>query len=173
MNKLIYEYIKKNLIIFFLLSLTFIIFFFQFSTLTGYRIENYSVTTQDTVKIIVGKKDYNLFIAKTYNEVTNGLAKFDKINENEGMLFIFDTPGNYTFFMKDMKFNLDIIFIDETFKVVQINQNVKKETYRSPRDFEAIKPDAPIKYVIELNEGEVSKNKLKVGEYVNIYEFQR
>ena len=44
---------------------------------------------------------------------SKGLAIRDSLNENEGMLFIFETPQKYSFWMKDMKFPIDIIWINQ------------------------------------------------------------
>jgi len=172
MNSLELDFIKKNLIILVILVLTFCIFFLQFTELTGYKIKEDRLVSEEISEVVVGNKNYNLYIAKNYQDITKGLARFDSIRENEGMLFIFDNPGNYTFFMKDMKFNIDIIFIDVDFKVIKIFQNVKKETYRSANDFDAFKSDKPAKYVIELNQGEVAKNGLKLGDKINIPDLQ-
>jgi len=161
------------LIIFIYLTIIFSNFFLQFNYLSGYKLKENNIVSEDTSEVEVGNKKYNLYIAKTYQDMTKGLARFDSIKDNEGMLFIFDTPGNYTFFMKDMKFNIDIIFIDIDFKVIKIYQNVKKDSYKSPKDYEAYKTYEPAKYVIELNEGEVLKNDLKLGDFISLSNIQK
>lgn len=120
-----------------------------------------------TINLKVGEKNYLVEVAKTSQEREKGLAKFDSIENNQGMLFIFDTPGTYSIWMKDMKFNIDIIFLDENKKVINIFPNVKFESYKSPFDYEEFKPDFPAKYVIELKEGEVKENGVKVGDRLN------
>lgn len=115
----------------------------------------------------IGEDSYELYIVNSSEDMQKGLARFDRIEKNQGMLFIFDEPGRYTFFMKDMKFDIDIIFLDEMGKVINIFQNVKKESYRGPFDYEAYKPYEPAKFVVELVAGEVNQNKLKVGDRIN------
>ena len=119
------------------------------------------------VKVIINKIEYNLDVAKTDQERSRGLAKFDSIKNNEGMLFIFDVPGRYSFYMKDMKFNIDIIFLDQSKKVVDMYKNVKFQDYKNPYDYENYKPNFSSKYTIELKEGEIEKTGLKIGDLID------
>jgi uncharacterized membrane protein (UPF0127 family) len=128
----------------------------------------YKVNISDTkVKVIINKIEYNLDVAKTDQERSRGLAKFDSIKNNEGMLFIFDVPGRYSFYMKDMKFNIDIIFLDQSKKVVDMYKNVKFQDYKNPYDYENYKPNFSSKYTIELKEGEIEKTGLKIGDLID------
>lgn len=120
-----------------------------------------------TTSATIGEESYDLYIVESSEDMKRGLARFDRIEKNQGMLFIFDQPGRYTFFMKDMKFDIDIIFLDEMGKVITIHQNVKKESYKGPFDYEEYKPYEPAKFVVELVAGEVAKNKIKTGDKVN------
>ena len=53
----------------------------------------YKINISDSqIKVLINQKEYLLNIAKTDEERSRGLAKFDTIKENEGMLFIFDVP---------------------------------------------------------------------------------
>jgi len=122
---------------------------------------------QPTTPAKIGQNDYRLYVVNSFEDMQKGLARFDRIEKDQGMLFIFETPGRYSFFMKDMKFDIDIIFLNETSQVINIFQNVKKDSYKGPFDYESYKPDSPAKFVIELNAGEVLQNKLKIGDKVN------
>src|SRR3989344_5408813 len=53
-----------------------------------------------------------------------GLSGRSTLPEGSGMFFIFDTPGLYAFWMKDMHFSIDIVWIDENFVVVDMDKNV-------------------------------------------------
>jgi len=97
---------------------------------------------------------------------TKGLSGKKVIGVNEGMLFLFDAPGNYGFWMKDMKFPIDLVWIFE-------NKVVGFEKHLMPLDKE--KPNLRIYYppriidkVLELKAGRVDLLKLKIGDEVFI-----
>lgn len=128
----------------------------------------YKVNQNDeTIKIKINNEEFNLSVARTDEDRKKGLAKFDSIKENEGMVFIFDTPGNYSFYMKDMKFNIDIVFLNERKEVVSIFKNAKTTDYVNPLQYEAYKPDYPSKYVLEFKEGTIQKIGLKLGDKID------
>jgi uncharacterized protein len=88
-----------------------------------------------------------------------GLCCRNQIDENSGMLFIYDKPGDYKFWMKDTKIPLDIIWIDEQKKIVHIEHSVQPETY--PKSFGS---KSPARYVFEVNAGYAKKHNIKVGD---------
>ena len=69
--------------------------------------------------------------------------------------------------MKGMKFNIDIIFLDQNKIVVDLYKNVKFQDYKNPYDYETYKPNFNSKYTIELKEGEIEKNGVKLGDYID------
>ncbi len=87
-----------------------------------------------------------------------GLSGRDALPEFAGMLFIFDTPAQYKFWMKDMNFPLDIIWIDENFYITGIEKEISPETF--PQTFS---PDVPVKYVLELSAGFSDKYRINIG----------
>lgn len=72
----------------------------------------YGVPKPELAKVIVGERAFYVEVADTEEERTRGLAFRDKL-ESDGMLFLFETPGPWGFYMKDVRFPLDIIFIKE------------------------------------------------------------
>ena len=104
-------------------------------------------------------------VADTKSSRELGLSGRQKMEDNEGLLFIFDTPGRYGFWMKDMLFSLDIIWINKDGVVVEIERNVKPESY--PKAFINA---SPATYVLEINEGEAEKKGLFIGSKVKIVE---
>lgn len=61
--------------------------------------------------LTIGDNTWNVEIASTTTEKALGLSGRDGLGENDGMLFLFDRPGVQNFWMKDMKFPLDMIWI--------------------------------------------------------------
>lgn len=100
-------------------------------------------------------------LAQTNAEQEKGLSGRESIPENEGVLFVFENSAPHLFWMKDMKFAIDIIWIDADSKVVYIKKSVTPDTYP-----EVFKPTGNAKYVLEVLAGFSEKNNLKEGDSV-------
>lgn len=90
-----------------------------------------------------------------------GLSDREKLEENTGMLFVFKNSGVHSFWMKDMKFNIDMIWLDEAGKIIFIKKNVSPDSF--PETFSSNK-DA--QYVLEVTAGFSEKNNLQEGNFV-------
>jgi uncharacterized membrane protein (UPF0127 family) len=108
-------------------------------------------------RLQVGNWLLNVEVAKDNESRTQGLSGRDKLDPDFGMLFIFDKPDKYSFWMKDMKFNLDFIWIRNK-KVVQINTHIS-----NPK---TLVPNQEVDQVLEVAAGEVDKNSVKVGDEI-------
>jgi uncharacterized membrane protein (UPF0127 family) len=94
-------------------------------------------------------------IADTDCKQALGLSGRARLEENTGMLFSFASEGIHTFWMKDMRFPIDIIWLDPSGKITGVEQNVKPETY--PETFGG---DYLSQYVLELPAGFMSKHSM-------------
>lgn len=115
----------------------------------------------DIKNINIGGKIINLELVMSDESRSRGLSGRERLKDGEGMLFVFDYPDKYPFWMKDMKFSIDIIWIGEDLKIVYIKKNASPDSY--PNSFSTEK-DA--KYVLEVNSGFSEKNNLKEGDEV-------
>lgn len=106
----------------------------------------------------VNLQDYSVIYADTEETLEKGLSEREKLDEKSLMLFVFKRPGTYGFWMKDMKFNIDIIWLDENYKVVHIEENLSPETY--PKIFY---PKSKALYVVETNPNFVKSYGIKLG----------
>jgi len=77
-----------------------------------------------------------------------GLSDRESLAKNKAMLFVFSESGQRCIWMKDMRFSIDIVWLDKSNKIVKIAENVAPETY--PDTFCADDADR----VLELNAGE-------------------
>lgn len=100
-------------------------------------------------------------IADTPEEISLGLSGRESLMEGTGLLFMFEIPAKYGFWMKDMMFSIDIIWIDENWKIVDIHKNVKPETF--PDKFS---PKTPAQYVLEVPSGTTEQNRIDIGQEV-------
>jgi uncharacterized protein len=64
-------------------------------------------------------------IPTTTELMGKGLAVKNELKENESMLFVFEEPSRHSFWMNDMKFPIDIIWLDSNGKVVHTEQNLE------------------------------------------------
>src|SRR3989344_8940875 len=62
-------------------------------------------------KIKIGQKTIFIEIADTQEKQKKGLSGRDNLPEDSGMLFVFKEEGHHQFWMKDMNFSIDIIWI--------------------------------------------------------------
>lgn len=121
--------------------------------------------TQSEKTIIVADKEIKVEVARTNDERAKGLSNREKLEENSGMVFVFNKNSKPSFWMKDTKIPLDIIWINDE-KIVSINKNVQPEPNK--KDFELKKYVAPseIDYVLEVNAGFSDKYGIKAGSTV-------
>ncbi|MFA6088915.1 MAG: DUF192 domain-containing protein [Candidatus Woesearchaeota archaeon] len=104
-------------------------------------------------------------VADTSQKRNQGLMFVDKIPGNTGMLFVFDTEGAHSFWMKNVKIPLDIIWLSNQKQILYFQTAVpcvdssNCTSYRYSGDS---------KYAIEVVGGFASENNLKVGDYVMI-----
>jgi uncharacterized membrane protein (UPF0127 family) len=102
-------------------------------------------------------------VADTKSTREQGLSGRTGLKDNEGMLFVFDTPGRYGFWMKDMLFNLDLIWINQEGIVVEVERNASKDSY--PKTYMNA---SPASYVLEVNAGVAEEQGLFIGSKVKI-----
>lgn len=91
-----------------------------------------------------------------------GLSGRQCIEPNRGMLFVFGKPGQYPFWMKDMKFPIDILWLDENQKAVHIEQNLAPSTY--PTTYTSAEPAL---FVLELQAGRAKELNITRGTPIN------
>ena len=132
--------------------------------LTGKMPFNLPTFTSASVKI--GNKSYSAIIAKSDKDRMKGLSGRNSLDKNTGMLFVFDKKAPYPFWMKDMKFPIDIIYIDDN-KIVDIFENVPAPQKGTPLyNLPVYKPKADANYVFEINAGQSTQNSIKIGDTV-------
>jgi uncharacterized membrane protein (UPF0127 family) len=107
--------------------------------------------------ILMPKGALEVEVANTSALRELGLAGRKSIPNNGGMLFVFDTPGRYGWWVKDMLFPVDIVWINDDGIVVNIERNVSPDSY--PKTYIN---ESPASYVLEMN----AKGSLERGLYI-------
>jgi uncharacterized membrane protein (UPF0127 family) len=109
----------------------------------------------------VNGKKIDLILAKSDNERMKGLSGRNSLGENQGMLFIFDKKDKYPFWMKEMKFPIDIIYLDDD-TVVFIVENAPEPKGQADA-LTIYRPDKNANRVLELNAGKAREFGIKEG----------
>jgi uncharacterized membrane protein (UPF0127 family) len=134
------------------------------------RIALFVVVIMTASFLVSSVKKYILIFFPDGNSITAELALTDQermqglmfrtgLSEDQGMLFVFAEERIYPFWMKNMKFAIDIIWLDSQKRIVHIERSVppcKKEPCPS------YSPDLSALYVLELRAGSVDERKLKL-----------
>lgn len=112
----------------------------------------------------INKHAFSLIVAKEAKDVEIGLSNKTSLPQDQGMLFVFTKEDIYPFWMRDMKFPLDIIFIKDD-KIVTIVQDAQPPA--QPLDNVPLyKPSSPVNKVLEINAGLSKKYDIKEGDVV-------
>ncbi len=104
---------------------------------------------------------YTLLVASTPTTQMKGLGDRPSLKINDGMVFPFNSAATRCFWMKDMHFPIDIIWLGVHKSVVYIEANVSPDTYP-----EVFCPTQPAQYVIELNAGQAKVAGINIGQTV-------
>lgn len=107
-----------------------------------------SSTPTKTVEVQAPRGIIHAALSDTEMTRSRGLSGYASLAPDAGMLFSFPVAGSYGFWMKDMNFPIDMIWINASSTVVGIARNVATSTY--PDTF---LPPSPILYVLEVNAG--------------------
>ena len=122
----------------------------------------YWTYTRMRPKIEIGSRTYRIELALTDAERQKGLSDRKSLGASEGMMFVFPTPGKYSFWMKGMEFPLDFIWIKGN-TVVDITRDAPPE---SGPDYTLYRSENPSDKILELNAGEASRAGMKIGDPV-------
>lgn len=108
-------------------------------------------------------------IADEPQEQAKGLMFRENLNWNDGMLFVFESERKQSFWMKNTRIPLDMLFIDKDFRIIEIKENIQPCKTDSCPSYPS---KFPAKYVLEVNAGFTAMNKIKIGDSV-MWEIKR
>ncbi len=104
------------------------------------------------------KDRVNVELADTPAKRARGLSGRKSLAADKGMLFIFPQADYHSFWMKEMRFPIDIIWLDTNWKVVDIRGNLQPESFPA-----SYAPSQPALYVLELPAGTAAKRGVEIG----------
>lgn len=113
-----------------------------------------------TTALRMGNETYTLQVANTPEQQALGLGGRDSLALKAGMLFSYPQPIEQScFWMKDMRFTIDIIWLDSEKQVIKIESNLSPATY--PQNYCS---DKASQYVVELSAGQAAKLDMAIGQ---------
>lgn len=151
MPRVISKSMKKY--VFFLVSFFLLIAFFVFKFF-------YNASDLGGPHVRIGSALFSVEIADTEQQRERGLGNRDALCDTCGMLFLFDSSGKYAFWMKDMRFPLDILWIRDG-KIVHIERNVD---FRN--QYKVYHSEQPADRVLEVNAGICTQWSIQEGDMV-------
>ncbi len=120
-----------------------------------------------TVIVEIRGQSVTAELAETILERTQGLSGRDSLDDDAGMLFLFDTLERHTMWMKGMKFPIDIVWIKNG-KIIDIAEGAKPEPDVPGEFLTRYAPDIPAELVLELPAGFISRNEIMIGDEVSL-----
>jgi len=114
----------------------------------------------------INNHTFLLELAKTTQEQTRGLSYRDSLAPDHGMLFLFPKADFYEFWMKDMRFPIDILFIRDN-KIVAAFENLPP-MHVPDQNLPRYIPNQPANKVLEINAGLSKRYGIKKGDVITI-----
>lgn len=151
---------KKSYIIIVAFIVLLLVAFLLFPKITHKSGDNTNTTG---VSIEIDDAVFNVDIADNEADRNKGLSGRSQISFDGGMLFVFENSGIYPFWMKDMNFPIDIIWIDKDLQVVYLKENADPKSYP-----EMFVPNKFAQYVLEVKAGTIRDGKIKIGDSVDL-----
>ncbi len=103
-----------------------------------------------------------LAIADTYPERVQGLSGQKSLPSEHGLLFLFESEGLHSIWMKDMLFPIDVLWFDQNKRVIFVYENFSPESFPT-----SVGSPTPSIMVLELPAGFVQKHGIKIGDSIS------
>ena len=112
----------------------------------------------------IGTAEFAVELALTPEERAQGLSDLPHLDPNTGMLFVYRQQDRYSFWMRNMHFPLDILWISADCTVADASLNVPPpEPGQTTDQLPRYSPAVPVQYVLEINAGEAAAKGIMVG----------
>jgi hypothetical protein len=120
--------------------------------------------TPDLKKITIGHQSLWVELAVSQAAQAKGLSGRDNLPQNQGMLFVFAAKGQPNFWMKEMRFPLDFIWLADG-RVVEIAENIEPPPPGlADKDLALYRPGVMVNQVLEVNAGWAKEHGIKLGD---------
>lgn len=118
-------------------------------------------------QLSVGGRTIDVEVAATPATLQHGLSDRASLPADAGMLFDLGRVQTAAFWMKDMHFPLDMVWIDENRTVAGVAENVQPQPGAPDSQLTLYHSTSPVRYVLELNAGAAARLGFKTGTQVS------
>lgn len=118
-------------------------------------------------KININGQEYKIEVVSTPAKLSKGLSDRENIAENEAMLFLFGDKDFRSFWMKDMNFPIDLLWIDGNL-IVGWEENMDPQIGDPETSLKKYRSLQPVDKVLELPAGAIKKLDIKRGQNINL-----
>jgi hypothetical protein len=123
---------------------------------------------REHIRVRAGDLAVDAEVVRTAEDRARGLSGRDALEDGTGMLFVFDREHIASFWMREMRFPLDMIWIAGDRTVVDISANVPPpEAGILDADLPRYSPRAPALFVLEVNAGAAAEAGVAIGDAVS------
>ena len=129
-------------------------------------LKNNKLPFAKTATAKINNQVFHLYSADVAKEKEVGLSDKSSMPQDYGMFFPFEAPDYYSFWMRDMKFPIDMIFFQDN-RIVTIYSNIQPPKSKD-ESLAIYKPEEPANAVLEINAGLAQKYGFKKGDEVKI-----
>jgi uncharacterized membrane protein (UPF0127 family) len=144
----------NSIYIIILIFLIAFICFFVFGLHNSQSISPYTYNEQ----ITLGNTPFSVARVTNMFGWARGLSGRQPLTDSQGLLFVFYVPGNYSIWMKDMLFPIDVFWLDKNGVVVTIKKNFLPSSYP-----EQVSPTSKALYVLETSAGVAERDHIEIG----------
>ncbi len=128
---------------------------------------NRITAVQNRAEVKINGQIFIADVVRDPQDRAQGLAGWERLAVNEGMLFLFEDEGEYGFWMKGMKFPIDIIWIRDN-AIVAVDEYVFPEPDVPDSELKVYLPPEPIDGVLEVGAGRVRSLRAETGDPVKM-----
>ncbi len=153
---------KINIIMISILLVVIVFLFIALSATIFYSEKN---SEYKTGKVTINNNSFDVEIADNFIKQTLGLSGRESLNKDSGMFFIFSQKSTRSFWMKDMNFPIDIIWMDDD-TIIHITKNLQPPKIAG-KILTAIS-SKPSNKVLEINAGLSEKLGIKIGDKISL-----
>ncbi len=110
----------------------------------------------------------DIMLARTSEEKARGLMFYTALADNQGMLFVYESPRVMSFWMKNTRIPLDLVFFSENLEITEWIEGMQPGYGKPEFSLPRYTANSPAQYALELSAGSVVRLGLKPGDRLEI-----